>query len=69
MKTEMSTDFKHDVNPLEPEAVSDEMIHKAVESCLATAGGGPERALELAAPEHAIAIGDADDDQAEPQEV
>lgn len=66
---EMSTELQQDVSRLEPEIVSAEMIGEAVESCLATAGGGLERALELVAPEHAVTTGDGDDDQAEPQEV
>jgi hypothetical protein len=65
----MSTDLQQDVSRLEPEVVSAEMIGEAVESCLATAGGGLERALELIAPEHAIPTGDGDEDQTEPQEV
>ncbi|MET0649733.1 MAG: helicase C-terminal domain-containing protein [Pyrinomonadaceae bacterium] len=65
----MSTVLEQDVSQLEPEVVSAEMIDEAVESCFATAGGGTERALEFAAPEHAVASGDGDEDQVEPQEV
>ncbi len=65
----MSTVIEQDASRLEPEVVSGEMIDEAVESCLAAAGGGSERALELAAPEHALAAGDGDEDQADPQEV
>jgi hypothetical protein len=58
----MSTELRHNVNALEPEVVSAEMIDEAVEFCFATADGTQERALEIVTPEEIIAVGDDGDD-------
>ncbi len=58
----MSTELRHNVNALEPEVVSPEMIDEAVESCFATADDAQERALEIITPEEIAAIGDDGDD-------
>jgi len=65
----MSTELQHDVNPLEPEVVSAEMINEAVKTCFATMDEGSERALEIAAPDDLIAIRDDGDDPADTFEV
>ena len=68
-ETKMSTELQRDVNPLESEVVSAEMIDEAVESCFATMDEGLERALEIATPDDIIAIRDDGDDPAETFEV
>src|SRR2546423_1397464 len=65
----MSTELQHDVNPLEPEVVSVEMINEAVETCFATMDDGLERALEIATPDDIIAIREDNDDPTDTQEV
>jgi hypothetical protein len=68
-ETEMSTEHTQQARPLEPEVVSPEMIGEAVETCLAAADRAPERALEIAPPEDALASRDDGDDSEAAAEV
>lgn len=58
----MSTELQNNVNRLESEVVSAEMINEAVETCFVTMDDAPERALEIVTPEEIFPIRDDSDD-------